>query len=239
MHKILMVCLGFVITLTMGCYTPPPQTPSTVLTTSALIKHISNSTVAIMVKNESDWKPVCTGVWINDTSFLTAGHCVEPDDYVDTVSITGTKVHYSVQSEVVGLGKDPKSVHLGILVLHDHARDLALVRVVGNKYPLHDNAAFGSRPAIGDNVHMVGHLHGLYYSYTRGVMSSFREDVPQMEVIGPFLQVSMPLWHGNSGGGGFNDAGELIGIADFIAPAPHVGFLIDISSVRLFLLEKE
>lgn len=214
------------------------------LTQDQLIKHITNSTVALVVQTEEGWRPNCTGVWINQTTIITAAHCVEPDEVIGrkTPPVIGSRVYYVVASEVMGLGEDPSATHLGVVVAWDHPHDLAMVRVVGNAYPTHENASLGPVPAIGDNVHMVGHLQGFYYSYTHGFVSAYRPHMPKEEGFrkeGPFLQVSMPLWHGNSGGGAFNDHGELIGIACFIVEAPDVGFLISIGTVRQFIFDNK
>lgn len=220
-----------------GCSTsikPPLTTPPP--TKHQLIQHITNSTVAILEQEEFDsWRPVCTGVWINDTTFITAQHCVEDDNKKE--KIDGRYIYYSIYNEIRGLGVKPKAIHPAMVVAHDEIHDLAMVRVAG-KYPAHENIVLGSVPDVGDNIHMVGHLQGLYYSYTTGVVSAYRLSVPEIiSTLGPFIQCSMPLWHGNSGGGGFNDIGELVGIADFIAPAPHVGFLISVSTVKQFVID--
>lgn len=88
---------------------------------------------------------------------------------------------------------------------------------------------------------MVGHVTGMYYSYSHGYVAAYRPTMPVSfagETQGPFIQVSIPLWHGNSGGGCFNDYGELIGIADFVALlVPDVGFLIPTDTVKWFIYQ--
>jgi S1-C subfamily serine protease len=49
------------------------------------------------------------------------------------------------------------------------------------------------------------------------------------------MQVSAPVWFGNSGGGAFNDEGEIVGIASFIMKGPSLGFFIPVDSIRPFL----
>ena len=243
MSKTLIMLLGilFIFNQSACCGAIPPPKPTEQDNLRHLIQHINDSTVAILTQTEDGWRPSCTGVWINETSILTAAHCIEPDEdlMTDQTIIIGSRAHYAVQKEVRGLGENPSSVHLAVVVAYDHSHDLAMLRVVVEDYsPKHDNAILAtSVPVMGDKVHMVGHIHGLYYSYTTGVVSAYRVNIPQVDKAGPFIQCSMPLWHGNSGGGGFNDAGELIGIADFMAPAPHIGFLIAESSVRQFLFD--
>jgi S1-C subfamily serine protease len=43
------------------------------------------------------------------------------------------------------------------------------------------------------------------------------------------------MYFGNSGGGAFNDYGELVGIADWIKRAPEMGFFVHLDTIRSFL----
>jgi S1-C subfamily serine protease len=56
------------------------------------------------------------------------------------------------------------------------------------------------------------------------------------ELLGPWMQVSAPIWYGNSGGGAFDAEGSLVGIASFKALAPNVAFYVHLETIREFLL---
>jgi S1-C subfamily serine protease len=53
------------------------------------------------------------------------------------------------------------------------------------------------------------------------------------------VQISAPIWIGNSGGGAFNSDGHLIGLSSWITlRAPSVAFFIHRDEIKNFLKDK-
>lgn len=153
----------------------------------------------------------------------------------------GFKIQYIVDKESTGVYREPKAVHTLRVVKHDKAHDLALLVVDDPKdVPAHHVASLADNtPAVGETVHVMGHVTGLYWTYTRGLVAAYREEnfrpVEKRGKKGPFMQIAGEVFRGNSGGGAFNDNGELVGLASFMPPAPNECFFVHIETIRSFL----
>lgn len=156
----------------------------------------------------------------------------------------GLKIHYIVEGEVLGVAAEPSGWHLSKVVAWDEPHDLALLEVQGTLYPPHKIARVASEtPALGEHVKIVGHQTGLYWTYMGGEVSAYRDEDHYQRINvgrgdpakGPYMQVQSPIFYGNSGGGCFNDYGELVGIAVRITRAPDVGFFVHRDTIRSFL----
>lgn len=166
------------------------------------------------------------------------GHHEEETDYIKEKDL---KVHYIVENEVIEVGKEPSAWHVSKVVGWDSAHDLALLEAVGKAVPAHRVAKLAdSTPGIGESVHIVGQTVGMYWTYIQGTVAAYRtEDLMKgKDDKGPWMQVSSPMFFGNSGGGAFNDYGELVGIADWIKRAPEMGFFVHLDTIRSFLQDQ-
>lgn len=92
-----------------------------------------------------------------------------------------------------------------------------------------------AEPQTGEDVFAIGNPQGLSWTYTRGVISALRRQVFG-DVQLPVIQTDTSITHGSSGGGLYDQEGNLIGINTFIvnpARAGGLGF-----SIRLNILEE-
>lgn len=161
----------------------------------------------------------------------------------DKVEKKGLKIHYIVEKEVMGVAAEPSGWHLSKVAAWDEEHDLALLEVQGDLQPPHKVARVAkSTPDLGDHVNIVGHQTGLYWTYMGGQVSAYRDEdhykrlsAGRDDAKGPYMQVQSPIFYGNSGGGCFNDYGELVGIAVRITRAPEVGFFVHVDTIRSFL----
>ncbi len=222
-----------------------------------LIDELKSDTVALVHRDsDGDISPFCSGVWIDKDKVITADHCarVPVEAFVQQLA-TGSegndelekmvqdleddfKIQYIVDKESTGVWREPKALHVLKVVKHDKEHDLALLQVVDPKdiqnhhvAPLVDKA-----PPVGAGVHIMGHPMGLIWTYVHGYIGAYREEnFRPTKRKGPFIQIVGPVWKGNSGGGAYTEAGELIGLASFMAPAPNECFFIHVESIRSFL----
>jgi S1-C subfamily serine protease len=110
---------------------------------------------------------------------------------------------------------DSGTVRVGVLAARDVAHDLALIR---------DRTASGhaiagiSFPSVGQNVEMMGHPLGLWWSYSRGQVSAIRLKAFGEGEAMYWIQTTAAVSPGNSGGGLFDDDGNLIGICHGYLP---------------------
>lgn len=241
----------------------------------AVIRHMGNSTVALMTLDGEDSRPYCTGVWVDQNTILTANHCVDAayemaiekklekmekaereaeEKRLEGMThaqklalvVEGTLIHYIVEGDVSAIGENPFAIRLGKVIVVDPEHDLALIEAGGKNLPVHDVAILASQyPAIGEKIQVVGQPKGLYWTFVDGTVAAYRETVPakrspvsvvnEIPFIGPYVQVSGPVWFGNSGGGVFDTNGELVGIASFMTGMPHSCYFIHGDSIRKLL----
>lgn len=208
---------------------------------SSLASHMGSSTVALVAQGVAeDGGPVltrvyCTGVWVSEDVILTANHCVDDEELPD--GPVGLPIHYVAQGEERGVRETPAAMHLGKVMAQDKDHDLALVKAEKGGLPEHEVAMVANEmPGLGEHLFIVGHVKGLWWSYIEGVVSAYRADLPGMDwVNGPFVQVSAPVWKGNSGGGAFDSEGKLVGICSFGISAPNTNFFIHAKSIHAFM----
>lgn len=249
--------LLLVLSLTFGCASAQPNL-APVKSPTEVIKGLGTSTAALVLRHNDDVFVYCTAVWVSEKTLLTASHCVEgaatqwakdhtkkndksndddDDDSIQLPKMIGFKMYYVVQDEVEGVGREPSATHLATVAMFDKKHDLALLKVDGKVIPPHTVAKLADEaPGIGEHVYILGHVKGLYWSHIEGVVSATRDDIVNgLGFHGPFLQISGPVYYGNSGGGAFNSKGELVGIASFMYRAPQTTMFIHLDSIKTFL----
>lgn len=255
------ICL-FVL-LTSGCVSsvsiPEPKSK----TQEEVVQEIGTSTAALVMQRKDKIAVYCTAVWIGSKTLLTAHHCVEgalktwakdhkpfdPDadedddddddsDELELPDVKTFKFNYIVMSEQRGVGNNPSALHSANAVMLDKDHDLAVLKITDKSVPFHTVAKLAKQnPYIGEHVFVRGHVTGLYWTHTECVVSAYRGNVPTRNTVikGPFVQLSGPVFYGNSGGGAFNKNGELIGIASFMYRAPQTTMFISLDSIKKFL----
>ena len=188
--------------LLLGCISIPrpdlPEPPKPVLE-SAL-----SDTVALV---NAAGDVYCSGV-IVEAVILTAEHCVDsPGPF--WVGFRGC------EEEVVGI------IKVGLLYA-DPKRDLAILRPVTKQ--LHRGRILAPEaPVDGSRAVVVGHPLGLAWTITEGIVSRERRVEEDGRV---WMQVSAPVFFGNSGGPTFNTYGEVTGIVSFLVGTPHLAGVV-------------
>lgn len=189
-----------------------------------LVEDIEQKTVALVTADEDgNLAAYCTGVWIGRDKILTAHHCLRDDEFV---------VYQDVQNII-----DDTIGRVAYVQDVEPENDLALLMTVAQSTPQHPVAALSSEVWDGQHVNIVGHTNGLWWSYIEGVISSTRTNIFTRRGKMPrTLQISSPAWFGNSGGGAFNDAGELVGMTSWISTrAPMMSFFVHRDVIEKFL----
>jgi hypothetical protein len=93
------------------------------------------------------------------------------------------------------------------LLVENKEADLALLRVKHKKLPEPLDMGDSDKTAVGDKVIAIGNPLGLEHTLTDGLISQRRVYKGRR-----WLQISVPISPGNSGGPLFNLAGEVIGV---------------------------
>ena len=207
-----------------------------------IFEHANKSTVALVALREDGKHHVfCSGVWVASNQLLTNAHCMEGAakmQSTDTLVVNplGLTVKYSTGSEIVGVGEEPTSTHEAKSIRVDVDNDLALLETIA-VIPYHDVAVLAkANPVIGSMVYNVGHPGGLYFTASTGIVAAYRDQLPHDDRKLHYLQVSAPLWMGNSGSAVFDEHGELVGIAEAVSErVPLATFCVPLDVVGAFL----
>lgn len=219
MHRFF-VALVVALSLSACAERPPAQTPHT-----SGAYDLERKTVALVMTNGVEARAFCSGVWIGENLILTANHCVDDADPGDSVS-------YVVRNDVVASdGDEIAAVRVAHVKAQDPAHDVALL--TAKMPPAHGVAAFAKRPAaVGDVVQSMGHPRGLLWSYSTGNVAALRTDDTGMW----FVQSTAPISPGNSGGGLFDEWGDLVGVChSYIPSGENLNLYVDARYARELL----
>ncbi len=165
-----------------------------------------------------------SGVLVHpDGWIVTAAHVVEEADLIEIEFVDAPKT----TAEVVSLSR---------------TEDIALLKAeTPPKKPV--VATLGDSEALkpGMRLFAIGTPLGLTHTVTSGVVSALRTDSSQGLHPSKLLQTDVPINQGNSGGPVFNESGEVVGIASFIASksggSMGLNFAIPSSTVRSRLFD--
>ena len=208
-----------------------PQTRS--IRDAALFKSIAPSVVLIVTDDVSGkGRSIGSGTLINKNGeILTNAHVVGSNKEVAVIFKPATDTQKISESDI----------RRGIVVRVDQIADLALVKVTNvpiGRVP----TKFGddSDISIGVDVHAIGHPQGEAWTYTKGVISQYRNDYTwddgNFKHHADVIQTQTPINPGNSGGPLLNSKGMLIGVNTFkTRESEGINFAVSVDNVKLFL----
>lgn len=149
----------------------------------------------------------------------------------------GAAIGYNLYND---LDSNNGTVMYGAFIIKfDETVDLALLKInfIDDKMTVASIAKW--EPKIGETVYSVGNPLGILRTVSRGILSNYQQDLY-------YVSDNMTTF-GNSGGGLFNNRGELIGVPSQIPiypafgsngiPAAGLGFSINLIAIRNFLID--
>jgi S1-C subfamily serine protease len=186
-------------------------------------KEIGRSFMDAVVVIESD-RGSGTGFVVGSEGYiLTCEHCLS----------TGQECRVRLRSP----NQSDSATATATLIAADRKRDLALVKIAGEKpLPFVQMGESGSLEA-GDRVTVIGNpglstRTILDYTMTEGIVSNPRREIEGLQMI----QSSAAVNPGSSGGPMFNDRGRVVGMVVAKAGIEAAGFAIPTSEIVEFLV---
>jgi len=189
-------------------WTTPAPKPARVLqsnlTPSELFKKLSPSVYAVAVIGQAPPQVTSQGsaVAVSNREAITSCHVVSPDGTITLINGGAT-----LKAQVVGA---------------DSATDRCYLRADGDLRPVPGLREYSSL-TVGETVYTIGSPKGLVNTLGSGLLSGLRTSEDKTQ----YIQISAPVSAGSSGGGLFDDRGNLIGIVSFtIKDAQNLNFAI-------------
>ena len=174
------------------------------LTPAKIFKKVSSSVVCITVKTSSG-SGAGSGVVLTSDGYIVTNY------HVANESSTSISVKFY-----------DNSVYAATYVLGDEVADVALIKIEKEDcVPV--EVADSEKVEMGDSVVVIGNALGNGISITSGIVSNINGTFTLDDVATPVIQVDAAINQGNSGGGLFNEYGQLIGIVN----AKTGGTLVD------------
>jgi serine protease Do len=211
----------------LSCATSLAATaPAEALTPEALFAQLAPGIVFVSVQR-ADGEDVGSGVILHgDGLIATAAHVVEGATTISVQFLDGSKQG----AQIATLSR---------------TEDLALLKVAAlPKSSYVATLGDSDRLVVGQTVFCIGAPLGLRHSMTRGIISAIRENYGSELSLMPrnVIQTDASINQGSSGGALFNDRGEVVGIASFIASksggSVGLGFAVPSNTVRRRLFEE-
>ena len=127
------------------------------------------------------------------------------------------------------------------LIAQDPAADLALLKI--SKMPAGLNPIrLGeiSNVQVAEDIHIIGHPHGLFWSYSTGVISQVRDNYKWTYSDGSkhsakVLQMQTAINPGNSGGPVLDDNGNILGLVAMSEEGQNLNYAIAVDEIKTFV----
>lgn len=180
-------------------------------------------------------KILATGVPIDKSSILTAGHFCESAKEGSEAGVLKDKIAL----EYINDNDEVTKLEGGEIVKFEFSPTQDLCIVLMPKHGIRPvRIAWDYNVKFGDKVYVVGSPHGFFPIITDGyVAQPLTQEMP-VDILNNKLMVSSAATNGNSGGAVFNQRGEVIGIAVMVHPQyGHITWAVTALDILRFLLD--
>ena len=200
--------------------------------TVAIIGNNSNFGSGVLLKNSEVER-------LNLTEKFGQGYFIATVEHV----ISENQEYAVLFYEPNGNKLDETEIQIAKIIGSDPGKDLAILKI--DTKPEH---AIGSRLvsnndniSIGDDVQAIGHPNEMWWTYTRGYVSQFRDNYEwkyddNLKLKANVIQTQTPITTGNSGGPLFTTKGNILGLNAFGDPDfQSLNFAIAADEIELFI----
>lgn len=204
--------LGVLVVIS-GCLAPVGPAPSYGgFPPEAVVRAMDG--VAAIVHEEAD-RLICAGAWVSASHIVTAAHCAQSSVLV------ATRADWE---------RDPQILMPTRCLHYSAEQDIAILEIASASKRPHEILTLSQRRILpGSPVLAIGHPAGLSWTVGAGVVA---HDGLRTHDGATWLQASLELYYGNSGGPLVDDRGEIVGIASHFIRASHLGMFAPAGAVR-------
>ena len=188
-------------------------------------------------------------IYNKNSKMIGAGSLIDNEGYIITNLhvVEGAKFVEVIQKPEGNKQLNDAPRYSGEVILINEKNDLALIKVTGlpkniSIVPL----GYLKDVNVGEEVHAIGHPQGLFWSYTKGVVSQIRNNYKwtsdkskKGNYQATVIQTQPPISQGNSGGPLFNNAGKLVGVNTMIfGQGQNLNFSVAVDEVQELIKNK-
>ena len=188
-------------------------------------------------------------IYNKNSKMIGAGSLIDNEGYIITNLhvVEGAKFVEVIQKPEGNKQLNDAPRYSGEVILINEKNDLALIKVTGlpkniSIVPL----GYLKDVNVGEEVHAIGHPQGLFWSYTKGVVSQIRNNYKwtsdkskKGNYQATVIQTQTPISQGNSGGPLFNNAGKLVGVNTMIfGQGQNLNFSVAVDEVQELIKNK-
>jgi hypothetical protein len=155
---------------------------------------------------------------------------------IDLNKMTGIIVPFKTFDELHTTYKinEQQKPKFAIVTAFDPNNDLVLMETI-EYTSIHFSQPSDNNGKIGEDLHIIGHPGKVEFTYFTGNISGFRTDSSE-GTVQHLVQIAAPIYPGSSGGGAFDENGNLIGICSFIRrDVPNMSFFVDANTINNFI----
>lgn len=183
---------------TLPVWSVPTPKPSKMLisklTPSQLFEKVSTAVYAVMVLRQEQVTSQGSAVAVSSKEAITNCHVVAGAKRVMLANAAGS--------------------HSAEVISADPARDRCYLRVLDGEFEPVPGFREYATLTVGELVFTIGSPKGMVNTLSDGLVSGLRKSADETE----YIQITAPVSEGSSGGGVFDDRGNLIGIITFTIP---------------------
>ena len=202
----------------------------------SLYRRVSPSVVLVLAGNLKGEK--FTDVAIGTGAIVGSEHYVLTNWHV----ISGYQVAVIFLKPATGTDPSEQNAYGAKVIAEDRVADLALLKIVkGPASLIPIKLGNIADVQVAEDIHIIGHPHELFWSYSTGVISQVREDYKWTYSDGSkhsanVLQMQTAINPGNSGGPVLDDSGNILGLVAMSDEGQNLDYAIAIDEIKAFLL---
>jgi len=201
------------------------------VTKEMIEKHILNGSVIVYSIRELGMGSGTVVKKTKDSMYILTCYHVIGDYYTEKNVLSVEKITVSYDYVIYPVD----------IIKTDENNDLALLKVYTNDSKLEEIKLAKNTPKKGDTIYTVGNPMGSERNISKGILSNYIEFISEKNNLRKFYIVDALTIFGNSGGGLYNEYGELIGVPSnvptygFGSAVTNMGMCIELGTIKDFI----